>query len=145
MHFVTGGAFNGKRKWVKAFYQLNEKNDYVWISAYEKNGAQMEWKAVDSFKTTTVIEGVEQFLYKWSNQTNWREKWHDVFKSWEKWELENPMRKLVVIGTDITKGVVPLDERNRNWRDMTGWCYQDLVSHSKRVDVIWYGINERLK
>ena len=33
MQFVTGGAFNGKSSWVRAYNQINEDNS-SWISAY---------------------------------------------------------------------------------------------------------------
>lgn len=59
--------------------------------------------------------------------------------------MEKPSRKLVIIGTDISKGIVPLEKENRLWRDFTGWVYQDLVAKAERVDVIWYGINQIMK
>ena len=52
---------------------------------------------------------------------------------------------VILIGTDITKGIVPIEAENRVWRDVTGRVYQDTVSICNRVDLIWYGINKRLK
>ena len=34
MYFVTGGAFNGKSKWVKAYHQITSDN-CSWFSAYQ--------------------------------------------------------------------------------------------------------------
>jgi adenosylcobinamide kinase / adenosylcobinamide-phosphate guanylyltransferase len=61
------------------------------------------------------------------------------------WEQEKPQKKLVVIGTDITKGIVPVDRENRLWRDVTGWAYQDLAAQADKIDIIWYGCNQTIK
>jgi adenosyl cobinamide kinase/adenosyl cobinamide phosphate guanylyltransferase len=36
----------------------------------------------------------------------------------------------------------PLD---RNFRDVCGYIYQDMIKAASTVDYIWYGIQERLK
>ena len=36
MQFVTGGAFNGKSSWVRAYNQINEDNS-SWFSAYRQD------------------------------------------------------------------------------------------------------------
>lgn len=141
MHFVFGGAFNGKRKWVKENV-LNESS-YLWISAYE--GTPKSWMDAHLYQDVTVIEGIEQFIYQLLDVPDWKEAWGDMLRKWELFEKEGLDRKLILVGTDITKGVVPVDEKDRLWRDVTGWCYQDLVKKAKMVDVIWYGIHERLK
>lgn len=61
------------------------------------------------------------------------------------WQEENPNAKLILIGSDISKGVVPVDRQEREWRDITGLMYQRLVQVSERFDIIWYGINRQLK
>ena len=53
--------------------------------------------------------------------------------------------RIIVIGTDITKGIVPIEKENRVWRDLTGRVFQDTASICERVDLIWYGISKRLK
>ncbi|WP_243292242.1 bifunctional adenosylcobinamide kinase/adenosylcobinamide-phosphate guanylyltransferase [Bacillus sp. FJAT-47783] len=143
MHFVTGGAFNGKRKWVKQ-HVLKDNETYSWISGYEKKCAY-DWIKIESFQTITVIEGVEQFLYDHLEREDWKSHWLQVMHIWEKWEREDSSRSLILIGTDMTKGIVPLEAKERLWRDVSGWCFQDIVKRAERVDIIWYGINERIK
>lgn len=135
MHFVTGGAFNGKRKWVKKKYQ-NAK----WISAYE-NGAFVEDL---SFLNSPVI--VVEGLEFWVKELNLnRVDWKETIANWGKWEKVESARQVVIIGTDITKGIVPVEKENRIWRDVTGWVYQDVVAACEQVDVIWYGIHQTIK
>lgn len=68
-----------------------------------------------------------------------------VLNKWLSWEQANKAHQLIVIGSDISKGIVPLKQSERQWRDVTGWFYQDLVNRAKRYDVIWYGIHQQLK
>lgn len=142
MHFVTGGSFNGKAKWVREQYQLAERES-TWISAYQ--GDEIP---VLNGKQIIVLEGIEWWIRQ-INQTipadECREKWQSLVREWLKWESMDQQRKLVLIGSDISKGIVPMAAEDRWWRDTTGWVYQDLVSAAERVDVIWYGISQKLK
>jgi adenosylcobinamide kinase / adenosylcobinamide-phosphate guanylyltransferase len=137
MHFVFGGAFNGKRKWVADIY----KNDSLtWISAYE----QPAFPKRIGGEGVVVLEGIEMWV---------RELIHDSFTIDEAVaffeqqlsEWQNQCNKLVLIGTEIGKGVVPMDETDRKWRDACGYVYQRIVRKAERVDQIWYGISTRLK
>lgn len=142
MHFVTGGAFNGKSKWVKEFYQLDEV-PHQWVSAYRGE------TAVEFDRNAPVImEGIEVWLrngLKASAVGEVRERWKNQLVTWLDWEKEDIHRKIVLIGTDITKGIVPMEAEDRKWRDVTGWAYQDIAAVSDRVDLIWYGINRKIK
>ncbi|WP_156289608.1 bifunctional adenosylcobinamide kinase/adenosylcobinamide-phosphate guanylyltransferase [Oceanobacillus salinisoli] len=141
MRFITGGAFNGKRAWVKKNYPEAE-----WISAYKGEPLVENFGVLQS--SAVVLEGIELWTKELSakmtiNQA--REYWRKVLEDWLEWENLASNRKIIVIGTDITKGIVPMEKENRNWRDLTGWVYQDLSFRCERVDVIWYGINQTIK
>jgi adenosyl cobinamide kinase/adenosyl cobinamide phosphate guanylyltransferase len=95
-----------------------------------------------------VLEGVELWLKDLTKNyeaNKCREIWNRRLENWLTWEKANLNRKLIVIGTDITKGIVPLEAENRRWRDVTGWAFQDIAAKSKKVDVIWYGLNQTIK
>ncbi|WP_227936143.1 bifunctional adenosylcobinamide kinase/adenosylcobinamide-phosphate guanylyltransferase [Alkalihalobacillus deserti] len=74
-----------------------------------------------------------------------RESFQEWIETWIDWECHKKDRTLILIGTDIGKGVVPVEEEARRYRDLVGWCFQDMVKKAMRVDVIWYGLNEQLK
>ncbi|HJV16947.1 MAG TPA: bifunctional adenosylcobinamide kinase/adenosylcobinamide-phosphate guanylyltransferase [Bacillales bacterium] len=143
MHFITGGAYNGKSVWAKEFYQLNNQ-DCRWISAYKyENFPDDLSKYHEKF---IVLEGVEQWILKMIEDNascEHREKGRKIIQAWTNWETLD--RHLVVIGTDISKGIVPIEPIDRIWRDTTGWFYQDLVAKCDRFDLIWYGIAKQLK
>jgi adenosylcobinamide kinase / adenosylcobinamide-phosphate guanylyltransferase len=136
MHFVTGGAFNGKSAWVKSHYQ-NEQIE--WLSAYEAETIPERMHA-----DLIVLEGLELWI-KTLIDDHFRVNFRKLLDDWKTWEQGNEARQLIIIGTDITKGIVPIDSMDREWRDAVGWAYQDLAACADRVDLVWYGLNKRLK
>ncbi|GAM12206.1 hypothetical protein SAMD00020551_0337 [Mesobacillus selenatarsenatis SF-1] len=74
-----------------------------------------------------------------------RQKWQSLIQKWLEWENQDSQRKVILIGCDISKGIVPMVSEDRRWRDITGWIYQDIMSVAERADVIWYGISQKLK
>lgn len=142
MHFVTGGAYNGKSKWVRDYYQGNGRV----LNAYQGDSLPGDLTGHDC--DILVIAGIEQFVKEDSkvlDMQTCRETWNNRLEQWRTWEESDQMRRVVIIGTDITKGIVPLEKDNRKWRDLAGWIYQDITSYADRVDVIWYGLNRQLK
>ncbi|WP_066301740.1 bifunctional adenosylcobinamide kinase/adenosylcobinamide-phosphate guanylyltransferase [Bacillus sp. FJAT-29937] len=143
MHFVTGGASNGKSKWVTEYYQL-EDAPHLWLSCNKHELAPLRF---DDHQIV-ILEGIELLLKDLSAQneiSQAREQWQLQLSEWMNWENEDPQRKIILIGTDMNKGIVPMLAEERKWRDLTGWAYQDAVRAADRVDLIWYGICQRLK
>jgi adenosylcobinamide kinase / adenosylcobinamide-phosphate guanylyltransferase len=143
VHFVKGGAFNGKRKWVIQKYG----EDVDWRSMYTANPDIASWEQCSSHSSIVVLEGVEQYIKKAfvNNHPSFpKQTWCAFLDTWRKWESEDE-RTVIWIGTDVTKGIVPIDPLERTWRDYTGWAYQELVRYCNTVSVIWYGIEQRLK
>lgn len=142
MHFVTGGAFNGKRQWVKQYYPTGT----TWFLASDYNSWPVPDKELD---TIVVLEGLETWIKKEINVELATdiilEKNIKSLEKWLKWEKKKENRWLVLIGTDISKGIVPIEKENRLQRDITGWFYQRLVKQAEQVDQVWYGISETLK
>ncbi|MGJ7909783.1 bifunctional adenosylcobinamide kinase/adenosylcobinamide-phosphate guanylyltransferase [Neobacillus sp. LXY-1] len=144
MHFITGGAFNGKKAWVKKTYQFTQKDH--WISAYANISLPLDLSNVRG--DLLVIEGLEIWikqLIKLYDSNCSLEKWRECLDVWDTWEKADTCRQLVVIGTDISKGIVPIEKEQRLWRDVTGWVYQDLAARSTQVEWIWYGLNQTIK
>jgi len=98
-------------------------------------------------ETIVVIEGLEAFIRQrlGSNSSQDRRYWQEMFQQWKQWERADNERMVIWIGCEIGHGVVPISELERRWRDLTGWCYQDLVENCDRVDWIWCGLSETIK
>jgi adenosylcobinamide kinase / adenosylcobinamide-phosphate guanylyltransferase len=145
MHFVTGGAFNGKSNWVKHYYQ-QEENRIYWISAYQNDGLPDTLEGIT--EDIIVLEGIEQWVRSLLGQegaTDVRKRWRILLEKWRMWERDHKGKSVTIIGSDITKGIVPVSAEEREWRDVTGRIFQDTVSISNRVDIIWYGIHQTMK
>nr|WP_256522137.1 bifunctional adenosylcobinamide kinase/adenosylcobinamide-phosphate guanylyltransferase [Halobacillus sp. A5] len=63
---------------------------------------------------------------------------------WE-WEHSRPDHQLIIIGTDVTGGIVPVEKEHREWRDNVGLHYQQFIKEAESVYRIWYGIPQQLK
>ncbi len=120
-----------------------------WLSAYETTFEKEDFENTSTFATVTILQGLEQYIRAClqSNETSdfIRKQFFAQCEAWLAWEQTEPERTLILIGNDLSKGVVPVEKENRLWRDVTGWCYQDLTTMAAQVDLIWYGIATRLK
>ncbi|AJD92383.1 hypothetical protein JMA_30660 [Jeotgalibacillus malaysiensis] len=136
MHFVIGGAYNGKRKWVES--QLNQASFRELSEPGEK---------IDSGMNTILFTGLEHWILKQFGRDS-----DEVVLAWKqevdrltKWENGHPDRRVIIIGTDQSKGIVPLEKEQRFTRDVLGWCHQYSALKAERVTRVWYGIAEELK
>lgn len=94
-----------------------------------------------------VIEGIEMMIHSSIKESyeQVRQEFQHILKQWDDWLLSCEHNELIIIGSDIGMGVVPLEKEERVWRDIVGWCYQDIVKRASRVDKIWCGLAEQLK
>lgn len=129
MHIVFGGAFNGKREFVKG--RLTGE-PVAWIEA-----AMPEH--VSSF---TVVAGVEIWIRQQLDQGKTEA---EMMTEIQTALLLNKNNRQVWILTDINRGVVPLDPIERKQRDVVGRLYQFLFKEAASITRIWYGIPEKLK
>ncbi|MFB4163469.1 bifunctional adenosylcobinamide kinase/adenosylcobinamide-phosphate guanylyltransferase [Alteribacillus sp. JSM 102045] len=147
MYFVTGGAFNGKKKWVLKNFSSILQNNSNWHSCYdEKNHPLLRLPQFE--ENTMVIEGIEQSLKEYlkdvANTDSAEEYFEDYILPLIKWEQQERTRKFIVIGTDVTKGVVPIDKEIRRFRDELGRLYQKLERVADETYIVWFGIGQRL-
>jgi adenosyl cobinamide kinase/adenosyl cobinamide phosphate guanylyltransferase len=141
-----GGACNGKAEWVRIHYDECQYPRESWIKAYECS--YYDWLNEDSDSSLVVIEGIEYWIRELSLQYESdavRRIWKEALLKWDRWEKEGWRRKVVIIGSDITRGIVPVEKLDRKWRDDAGWAFQDTVQLCDRVDHIWYGMGQRIK
>jgi adenosyl cobinamide kinase/adenosyl cobinamide phosphate guanylyltransferase len=147
MHFITGGAYNGKRNWVKHAYHLTAM-EHAWFSAY-KNDASFLFDPKCEYPSIVVLEGMEKWIRQQlsvkSDPDQLQAVFQETLNNWIHWENRVADRRLIIIGTDITKGIVPAEQKDRVHRDVTGRLYQYLAGKSSRMYIIWYGISENVK
>lgn len=124
MHVIFGGAFNGKRAYVE---QLVEDKEAQWLDATE------EFPTVSSQVEVVIVFGVEHVL---------EDKLNKLFEHLEQWDQNF---EVIVIATEIGRGIVPMEASMRKLRDDVGRFYQQLFTRAERVTRIWYGISQMIK
>jgi adenosylcobinamide kinase / adenosylcobinamide-phosphate guanylyltransferase len=142
MHFITGGAFHGKAEWVSIHYNISQK-DKDWFLLKDTLPHLQDLKGTNR----VVLEGLEYVVHSivLQKREHVRDELRHLLDSWLKWEASDRKNKLILIGADIGKGIVPMEKERRIWRDLNGWFFQDIVKRADRVDIIWYGISQLLK
>lgn len=129
MHIVFGGAFNGKRQYVK---ELVGDREAVWYEGeLPKEGGRL-----------IVAAGVENWV-KAQLQNGADEK--TIVQLVGQAISYQAQEGQIWILTDINRGIVPADALEREMRDVVGRLYQHMFSAAESVTRIWYGIPQTIK
>lgn len=125
MIFVFGGAYQGKLDFVRETFGAGEEE----IARCEEAGAPDLGKR--------VLYGIEQLTYGMT------ERGEDA----EGWVRENlpAFRDKILICTDISRGLVPMDPVERAWRETNGRCMNRIAAASDEVWSVFCGIGSRVK
>ena len=130
MHIVFGGAFNGKRQYVK---DRLEGQVAQW-----NEGRLPEPSATE---INIVIAGLEQWV-KQQLEQGFSEK--HLMEQVKKTVGREQTQQTWIL-TDLNRGIVPTERIEREMRDVLGRIYQFLFAEADSITRIWYGIPEKLK
>lgn len=130
MHIVFGGAFNGKRQYVKDRLEGQRVN---W-----NEGQLPNQKATEAL---VVIAGLEDWVKQQLEQ------------GFSEQQLMEQVKKTIGCGykqqtwilTDLNRGIVPTERIEREMRDVVGRLYQFLFAEAESITRIWYGIPQKIK
>ncbi|KUO59417.1 MAG: hypothetical protein APF84_07600 [Gracilibacter sp. BRH_c7a] len=125
MIFIFGGKYQGKTAY--ALTQYNEKFKICDLAEESMSNIY----AADIIKN--VQEGIRQLLAQAISPLDYFSENIDCFD------------QKILIGTEIGCGIVPLEEKERIWRDETGRVYQLLANKACKVERIWAGISMTIK
>jgi adenosylcobinamide kinase / adenosylcobinamide-phosphate guanylyltransferase len=143
MQLVVGGAYSGKRKFVKG-----EFPDCQWLSAYE-NESLTQWKQIyEAGDSPIVLEGWEAWIRQVWEQTkelDFVKKYFETIIDEMQWMEEERKQSFVLIMLEMGRGVVPIDRNERAWRDLSGWVSQMAAAKSETVHYCWHGLSRQLK
>ena len=125
MHFIIGGAYQGKLDCAKKKYSVTDEEIFT---CTEESGIEFGARCIDKIEEFTlwcVRNGKDATEIFKEN----RDKWTDS----------------VLICMDIFCGVVPMGADMRAWRDMTGRLCAYLSSEAQSVTRMFCGLEQRLK
>ena len=125
MHLILGGKYQGKRSYAEKLYP----NFRIVYNLATEHPA----KIITSGLIVNLHLGVRQLL-------NENISPYEFFMS-----RLDVLKECVIVGDEISGGVVPIDEFERCWRDETGRVYQLLAREAEIVDRVFAGLALRLK
>jgi hypothetical protein len=126
MILVTGGAFQGKKEYVRQAFGLKEA-DFT-------DGKECAWEAVYEAKAVTHFhEYIRRSL----------EAGREVSNLAKELYRRNP--EVILVVNELGSGVVPVDAFDRNYRETTGRVCCELAKYSGEVHRVTCGIGRKIK
>lgn len=124
MILVFGGAYNGKKDFIKEKFNIDEEDIFYC------NDDKIDF-------SKKVICGIHKFTY---NNTLKNKSSLEYIK-----ENINLFKDKIIISDEISSGIVPLKKEDRMWREETGKCLQYLSKESSCVYRVFCGIPTIIK
>lgn len=133
MHVFIGGAYNGKKHYVKQWLEKQGATNVVWVDG------QLPSHTVPG--QVIVVHHLENIL-EYHDLADEETVADTLFAQLLHLDSEH---QLIVIVTDMGRGIVPIEPKARQLRDVCGRLYQRLFKESETVTRVWYGLAEKLK
>lgn len=133
MKLIFGGAFQGKLEYAKKNFDIETVHDCgagVSPQAADFAGAEPDFSkdavcALEKFVLKCVRDGKEATDYFKENKEKWQGK--------------------VLILTDVSQGIVPMDAELRAFREMNGRLMLYLANEAEEVIRVFCGIGKKVK
>ena len=126
MIFVTGGCFQGKQQWVLQNCQVQPFR--------VADGAVCSMEAI---KSAGVLDHFHLLVRRWMQAGK------IPADETEKILSDNP--DIVIITDEICSGIVPLDVKEREWREVHGRICCQLAGRADAVFRVIAGIGQKIK
>lgn len=124
MILIFGGAYQGKLDYAKANFKVNN------ICRCGENSAGPDFGAdvicdIEKFVMECVEKGIEARTFFEENKVLWQDK--------------------ILVITDTSQGVVPVEKKQREFREMNGRLLLYLAGEADRVIRVFCGIGKDIK
>lgn len=126
MILIIGGAFQGKLDYAKKEFGVAEKD------VYHCDGMELSLNF-----DRKIINNLQRFVLACVKE--------DIDPRECLEEHIDQLRDKIIICDDISQGVVPIDDIERQWREMTGRCLVYLGSEADQIVRVFCGIPEMIK
>ena len=124
MKLIIGGAYQGKRAFAKTAFSLGEEDIFTC------HGEEIDFSA-------PCIDKIEEFTYSCVKAGK------DPVAIFR--QHEDEWKDAVLIGTDFSCGLVPMEAENRLWREENGRLNNYLAGEAARVVRMFCGIAQVIK
>lgn len=123
MELIFGGAFQGKLEYAKKNFDIETVCECS--ETAEPDFGKDAVCALEKFVLKCVRDGVEAADYFRENKEKWQDK--------------------VLILTDVSQGIVPMDAELRAFREMNGRLMLYLANEAEEVIRVFCGIGKKVK
>ena len=154
MHLVIGGAYQGKKEYVKKKYSIEESD--IWQGGYPVAGGQ--WRCINGLHKI-----IEQMLYQYeancicevkedekvpigsaANSVQQKESYVNKTLEYLSTVIErNP--DLIFICDEVGNGIVPVEKEERDYRECVGRVLCVLAGEADTVERVHCGIPQVIK
>ena len=148
MDLIFGGAYQGKLNYVKETYNVSDKETYTCLREEDCETPEECLSAISLVRSIKmrsseekaeikVINNLENFILACVRNNM---EAVDYLK-----EHREEFKHMIMIVTDISQGIVPIDKELRAWREMTGRTMLYLAENAELVTRIFCGLPRRIK
>lgn len=124
MKLIIGGAYQGKLDYAKEMFQIKA------VFTCREDLAELDF-------TADAIDGLQQFVLACVHQGIEAKEYLTAHRA----QLEDK----VIICTDISQGIVPIDAHQRAMREMTGRAMVYLAKEADQVIRVFCGLGQTIK
>ncbi len=126
MIVIFGGAYQGKLDYAKENFNIKDEDVYM---------CRQDSTEIDT--TKAIIYGLENFTFACVKAGL---EARDVLAG-----FGDVLADKIIIVSDISQGIVPLDPDQRAWREMNGRCMLWLGKNADRVIRVFCGLGQDIK
>ena len=124
MILIIGGAYQGKLDYAKAAFSLAPEDIFT-CTGTEIDFSKPCVNALEEFCYACIQREMDPIAYVQEHREDWQNS--------------------ILICSDLSSGVVPIDPVQRQWRHTTGQLCQYLAGQARQVSRIFCGLEQRLK
>lgn len=129
MRLVIGGAWQGKKEYVKRQYHIEESE--IWTGGYPV--AEGEWKCVDGLHN----------IIKMTEPGTVEDRTECILQYINRLIENNP--DIILICDEVGGGIVPVDKADRDYRECVGRVLCELAGEADSVERVHCGIGQTIK
>ena len=145
MHLVIGGAYQGKKEYVKKKYSIEESD--IWQDGYPV--AEGQWRCINGLHK--FISGV---MEKLMNDDSEEQKARNDAQRIENYvnqitgyllNMAVQMPDLILVCDEVGNGIVPMEKAERDYRECVGRVLCVLAGEADTVERVHCGIPQKIK